>query len=121
MRWLLDAFGRGPRAVQQIAQWVLGSKASLVLTNVAGPASALVLAGRPVERMMFWVPHPGEEIGLGLSAYSYRGRLALGVIGDAVRVPDPQRIARLFEREVAALARQVDAAAAPRRQHAARH
>ena len=110
LRWLLDAFGRGPRAVQQFAQWVLGSKASLVLTNVAGPASPLVLGGRTIERMMFWVPHPGEELGMGLSAFSYRGRLSLGVIGDAVRVRDPQRIARLFEREVASLLRQVDTA-----------
>jgi diacylglycerol O-acyltransferase len=112
LRWLLDAFGRGPRPVQQLAQWVLGSKASLVLTNVAGPANPLMLGGRTIDRMMFWVPHPGEELGMGLSAFSYRGRLSLGVIGDAVRLRDPQRIARLFEREVAALMRQVDAAAA---------
>jgi 3-deoxy-D-arabino-heptulosonate 7-phosphate (DAHP) synthase class II len=80
-----------------------------VLTNVAGPARPLRLAGRSIERMMFWVPHPGEDIGLGVSVYSYRGRLSMGVIGDAVRVPDPQRIARLFEHEVAALERGVAA------------
>lgn len=112
MCWVLDAFGRGPRRVQQLAQRLFGSKASLVLTNVAGPARPLVLAGRSIERMMFWVPHPGEDLGLGVSVYSYRGRLSLGVIGDAVRVPDPERIARLFEREVATLARCIETASA---------
>jgi diacylglycerol O-acyltransferase len=115
MHWLLDVFGRGPRPLQQAAQHLFGSKVSLVLTNVAGPVQALSLAGRRIERFMFWVPHPGEDTGLGISVFSYRGKLSLGVIGDAARVPDPQRITQLFEREVAALHRcaQTPAAAHP--------
>jgi WS/DGAT/MGAT family acyltransferase len=112
MHWLLDVFGRGPRPLQQVAQHLFGSKVSLVLTNVAGPVQALSLAGRRIDRFMFWVPHPGEDAGLGISVFSYRGKLSLGVIGDAERVPDPQRIAQLFEREVAALARCAQAPAA---------
>jgi diacylglycerol O-acyltransferase / wax synthase len=111
MRWLFDVFGRGPRTVQQVAQRLFGSKASLVLTNVAGPVKPLSLAGRRIDRLMFWVPHPGEDIGLGISVFSYRGKLSLGVIGDAARVPDPQRIARLFEHEVTALLRRARALA----------
>jgi len=116
MRWLFDVFGRGPKTVQQVAQRLFGSKASLVLTNVAGPVRPLSLAGRRIDRLMFWVPHPGEDIGLGISVFSYRGKLSLGVIGDAARVPDPQRIARLFEREIAALHRR--ALAMPRKEPA---
>lgn len=112
MQWLLDAFGRGPKLVQQTAQRLFGSKASLVLTNVAGPVRPVSLAGRRIDRMMFWVPHPGEDLGLGVSIFSYRGKVSLGVIGDAARVPDPQRIARLFERELAALERCVARVAA---------
>lgn len=112
MHWLLDIFGRGPRPVQQVAQHLFGSKVSLVLTNVAGPVQALSLAGRRIDRFMFWVPHPGEDAGLGISVFSYRGKLSLGVIGDAERVPDPQRIAQLFEREVTALDRCAQAPAA---------
>jgi len=111
MRWLFDVFGRGPKTVQQVAQRLFGSKASLVLTNVAGPVQPLSLAGRRIDRIMFWVPHPGEDLGLGVSVFSYRGKLSLGVIGDAARVPDPQRIAQLFEHEVAALLRRARAMA----------
>jgi len=111
MRWLFDVFGRGPKTVQQVAQRLFGSKASLVLTNVAGPAQPISLAGRRIDRIMFWVPHPGEDLGLGISVFSYRGKLSLGVIGDAARVPDPQRIAHLFEHEVAALVRRARAMA----------
>jgi diacylglycerol O-acyltransferase len=105
MRWLFDIFGRGPKTVQQVAQRLFGSKASLVLTNVAGPTQPLSLAGRRIDRIMFWVPHPGEDLGLGVSVFSYRGKLSLGVIADAARVPDPERIADLFEQEIAALHR----------------
>jgi len=111
MRWLFDVFGRGPKTVQQVAQRLFGSKASLVLTNVAGPVQPISLAGRRIDRIMFWVPHPGEDLGLGVSVFSYRGKLSLGVIGDAARVPDPQRITHLFEREIAALHRQARAIA----------
>lgn len=112
MRWLLDVFGRGPKPLQQVAQHLFGSKVSLVLTNVAGPVQPLSLAGRRIERFMFWVPHPGDDVGLGVSVFSYRGKLSLGVIGDAARLPDPERIAHLFEREVAALHRSALALAA---------
>jgi len=105
MRWLFDVFGRGPKTVQQVAQRLFGSKASLVLTNVAGPVHPLSLAGTRIDRIMFWVPHPGEDMGLGLSVFSYRGKLSLGVIADAARVPDPQRVAHLFEQEITALLR----------------
>lgn len=120
MRWLLDAFGRGPKAIQQLAQGLFGSKTSLVLTNVAGPPRPLALAGRHIDRMMFWVPHPGEDLGLGVSVFSYRGKLSLGVIGDAERLPDPQRIARLFEHEVAALLRHAASTAPPARRPSGR-
>ena len=47
MRVLLDIFGRTPKAVEDIANQIFGSKTSLVMTNVAGPRSALYLAGWP--------------------------------------------------------------------------
>jgi hypothetical protein len=39
-------------------------KASLVMTNVIGPEDKVYLAGVPVDQMMFWVPHPGNELRL---------------------------------------------------------
>ena len=102
---LFDIFGRGPKALQDLSNRWFGSKCSLVLTNVAGPRDTLYLAGVPIDRMMAWAPHPGEELGMTLSILSYRGHAALTVIGDAHLVPDPEAITDLFHREFEALKR----------------
>lgn len=106
MRTLLDLFGRLPKAVEDIASDIFGSRTSVVMTNVAGPRETLVLAGVPIERMMFWVPHPGRQVGVGISIMSYRGMATLAVIADARLVPDPEWITARFGREFAALRRQ---------------
>jgi len=105
MRLLLDLFGRGPKALEDIACQIFGSKASLVLTNVVGPRQTIRLAGVPVDRLLFCVPHPGEQIGMGVSILSYRGMATLTVIADAGLVPDPQAITKAFNRELAAMSR----------------
>lgn len=106
MRLLLDLFGRGPKAIEDIACEIFGSKASLVLTNVIGPGETIRLAGVPVDRLAFCVPHPGDRIGMGVSIFSYRGSATLTVIADAGLVPDPQTITHAFDREVAAMIRE---------------
>jgi WS/DGAT/MGAT family acyltransferase len=103
MRLLLDLFGRVPKALEDVATSLYGSKASVVMTNVVGPRERLCLAGVPVERMMFWVPHPGEQLGMGISIMSYRGQATLAVIADARLVPDPESITAAFEREFEAM------------------
>ncbi len=99
MRFLLELCGRGPKAIEDIANSIFGSKASLVMTNVVGPKDSVYLAGVPVDQMMFWVPHPGKELGLGISILSYRGAASLAVIADASLVPDPEAITDEFNRE----------------------
>ncbi len=106
MQLLFDIFGRVPKAVEDVASLVFGSKTSLVLTNVIGPRSHVGLAGVPVERMMFCVPHPGRELGMGISILSYGGMATLTVMADAHLVPDPQTITRGFNREFDAMRRQ---------------
>jgi diacylglycerol O-acyltransferase len=100
---LFDLFGRGPKALEDLAGWVLGSKASVVLTNVAGPRETASLAGSPIARMMFCVPHPGDELGMGISIFSYRGEATLTVMADVNLVPDPSAITQAFDSEFAAL------------------
>lgn len=99
MKALLDLLGRTPKAIEDFASSIFGSKASLVLTNVAGPREPVFLAGVPLDRMMFWVPHPGRQLGVGISILSYRGMAALAVIADAGLVPDPELITDEFNRE----------------------
>jgi WS/DGAT/MGAT family acyltransferase len=107
MLLLFDIFGRGPKAVEDVANEIFGSKASVVMTNVAGPRETRHLAGVVVDRMMFWVPHPGRQLGMGISIMSYRGLATLGVIADARLVPDPEAITDGFNREFEVLVRAV--------------
>ena len=100
---LFNIFGRGPKAVEDIAVQLFGTKASLVMTNVAGPKEQLYLAGVPIDRVMFWVPHPGRELGMGISILSYRDRATLSVVADAHLVPDPQAITAEFHHEFATM------------------
>ena len=119
---LFDILGRGPKPLEDFANEIFGSKASVVMTNVAGPKKTLYLAGVPIDRMMFWVPHPGRQLGMGISILSYRGMASLAVIADAHLVPDPDAITTRFNREFAQMLRRVkaDAARAPARKPAAR-
>jgi WS/DGAT/MGAT family acyltransferase len=100
---LFDIFGRGPKAIEDLAVDLFGSKASVVMTNVRGSQQPLYLAGVPIDRIMFWVPHPGSQLGMGISILSYRGFASLGVVADARLVPDPERITEQFNREFATM------------------
>jgi WS/DGAT/MGAT family acyltransferase len=102
---LFDLFGRGPKAAGDLAVDLFGSKASLVMTNVAGPQRTVHLAGVPVDRLMFWVPHPGRQLGMGISILSYKGEATLAVVADAHLVPDPEAITSAFGREFARMSK----------------
>ena len=112
MRLLLDIFGRGPKLVEDLACEIFGSKASLVLTNVIGPQDTMRLCDAPIDRLMFCVPHPGDQIGMGVSILSYRRQVTLTVIADAALVPNPQAITQAFNREVDEMVRRARRAGA---------
>ena len=99
---VLSVMGLAPVEVEQVGLRFFGSKATAVLTNVPGPREPLYLAGRKVERVMFWVPQSGR-LGLGVSILSYAGGVMLGVASDEGLVPDPERIVAAFATEFAAL------------------
>jgi WS/DGAT/MGAT family acyltransferase len=99
---ILGAMGFVPRRLESIGVRFFTHKSSVVLTNVIGPRSTLSLGGCPIERILFWVPQSGE-IGLGLSILSYRGEISIGVMADALRVPDPAELVEGIERELRAL------------------
>jgi hypothetical protein len=48
---------------------------------------------------MFWVPHPGRQLGMGISILSYVGNVSMAVIADGHLVPDPWAITDRFNRE----------------------
>ena len=71
---------------------VLGAKTTAIVTNVPGPREPVWLAGRRVEDVVFWVPQ-AASVGLGVSLFSYAGRVLVGVAADARLVPDPRALA----------------------------
>ncbi len=95
---VLSLMGLAPVEVEQVGLRFFGSKATTVLTNVPGPREPLYLAGRKIDRVMFWVPQSGR-LGLGISIISYAGGVMLGIASDAGLVPDPERIVEAFKLE----------------------
>jgi len=86
---ILSAVGLSSVQVERLVVEVFGRKASLITTNVPGPRTPLTLAGLPLERVLFWVPQAGG-VGLGVSLFSYAGRVVWGVSSDVGRLPDPE-------------------------------
>ncbi len=99
---VLSLMGLAPVEIEQVGLRFFGSKATAVLTNVPGPRQPLYLAGRKIEKVMFWVPQSGR-LGLGISIISYAGGVMLGVASDAGLVPDPERIVEAFKVEFEAV------------------
>jgi hypothetical protein len=99
---VLSVIGLAPVEVEQLGLRFFGSKATAVLTNVPGPRQPLYMAGRKIDKVMFWVPQSGH-LGLGISILSYDGGVMLGIATDAGLVPDPERIVENFAVEFAAV------------------
>jgi WS/DGAT/MGAT family acyltransferase len=66
---LLSLMGLAPVEVEQLGLRFFGSKATAVLTNVPGPRQPLYMAGRKIDKVMFWVPQSGH-LGLGIRILS---------------------------------------------------
>src|SRR5437667_387271 len=81
---VLNVMGLAPVEVERMGLRFFGSKATAVLTNVPGPREPLYLAGRKLDKVMFWVPQSGH-LGLGISILSYAGGVMLGVATDEGR------------------------------------
>lgn len=95
---ILKLLGIVPLALQRFVVKLFAAKTTAVMTNVPGPRQTLYLAGKPIRDIFFWVPQSGR-VGLGISIFSYAGRVRLGVGADAGLVPDPETIVAGFHDE----------------------
>jgi hypothetical protein len=89
-------------AIERIGVGLFTGKATMLITNVPGPAGVVKLAGQEVTSMGVWAPTSGS-LGLGFSLLTYAGELRLGVASDAGLIPDPQALVSAFEREIKAI------------------
>ncbi len=104
--WLLvQGLGLLPAALERLASTFYAGKATLVLTNVIGPRRPIYIAGTRVSQMTFWEPESGG-LGLGVSIYSYAGRITVGVISDRNLVARPQAITAAVTRAFEDLAQE---------------
>ncbi len=101
---VLGAAGLVPRPVERLLMRFFGSKGTAVVTNVRGPDRELYLAGQVLRQLAFFVPQ-SAELGLGVSFFSYSGRIETGVIADSELVPDPARLTREISHELRLLVR----------------
>ena len=99
---VLAGMGVAPETIKERVLDALAANASIVITNVRGPEQPRYLAGRRIEREMFWVPQSGG-IGIGVSILSYAAEVSFGVIADLQRVPNPADITHHFTAEFEAL------------------
>jgi diacylglycerol O-acyltransferase len=95
----LGALGLSPARVQDAGARFLATKGSLVMTNVPGPRERVRIAGAELAGVVPWVPQAGG-MALGLSVFSYDGRVVLGAAGDARVVPDPEGVLAAIVREL---------------------
>lgn len=101
---ILGLMGLTPPQVERRLVDVFSTKCTLVLTNVPGPRRPVYLAGTRLAGVVGWVP-AGGSVGLGLSIFSYDGRVTVGVRADAGLVPDPDALIDAFMDELAQLAK----------------
>jgi len=92
---ILNLLGMLPGELADRTVQMFASKATAVLTNVPGPRQLLYLAGKPMRRILCWVPQSGQ-IGLGISIVSYAGGVTLGLAVDEKLVQDPGAIMDAF-------------------------
>jgi len=69
---------------------------------MAGPDKPIRLAGTPVKGMFIMAPRSGS-VGLGVTIFSYDGRVTIAVNADAGLVTQPDELLRGFVAELRAL------------------
>lgn len=99
---LLNAMGMAPPWVEDRLIGFFTDKASMVVTNVPGPREQLDFAGAPITGVLVWAPCSGS-LGMTVSIFSYAGEVTVGFMTDTALVPDPGRLARAYEEQLAQL------------------
>lgn len=60
---------------------MFSAHSTLVMSNVPGPIDPVSINGYEIKNLSFLVPHRGTT-GIGLSVFSYRGKMQFGMIAD---------------------------------------
>ncbi|KAL6063449.1 hypothetical protein QOT17_011597 [Balamuthia mandrillaris] len=77
--------------------------ASVIFTNVKGPEEGLLLGGKSISRLCFFVPTLLESTPIGLSILSYNGHISVGLSYNQQQIQHPHRFLQLFREQVSLL------------------
>jgi hypothetical protein len=102
---VLGAMGLASPSLERFGIDLFTMKATLLMTNVPGPAGRVQVAGEDVTSMVVWAPTSGS-LGVGFSLLTYADELRLGVATDANLVRDPDALVAAFERELEEMMRE---------------
>lgn len=103
----LSVVGALPRFMQYLIMKRFHNRMTAAVTNVPGPKEAIEFAGKEVSDIKFWVPR-SEDIGVGISIFSYDGGVSVGVAADESLVSEPDRLADAFNQEMEAILETVE-------------
>jgi len=100
----LCMIGISPFGGERLSIDFFSAKVTMVVSNMVGPNEPIRLAGVPVKGMLIMAPRTGS-VGLGVSIFSYNGRVTIGVNADAGLLSDPDELLRAIVVELRALRR----------------
>ncbi len=84
---LVRVAGRLPARLQTALLGIFSRRATVIITNVIGPAEGRSVAGVRMDELMLCVPQ-GMTVGVGVSIISYDGQLRIGFLVDQRLMPD---------------------------------
>eukprot|EP00177_Eucheuma_denticulatum_P008634 GFKZ01015711.1.p1 GENE.GFKZ01015711.1~~GFKZ01015711.1.p1 ORF type:complete len:343 (+),score=39.49 GFKZ01015711.1:497-1525(+) len=88
-----------PTRLRRKAWHCLGSSATALFSNVAGPREVLRIGGIDVPSVYFFPP-PNVQVAVDFGIFSYAGNVYIGAAGDANRLSHPQKLVDLFVEQV---------------------
>lgn len=95
---MLGTIGHLSAAAQKQLLRLFHGKCSAIITNVPGPTRPIHFAGGRASDLMFWVPQ-SLDVALGVSIFSYAGKVRVGVSTDANVIADPSELVAHLEAE----------------------
>ena len=100
----LSVIGIWPTRNARLWTDFFSAKATVVVSNIVGATKPIHLAGVTVKRMLIMAPRSGS-VGLGVTIFSYNGRVTFGVNAAAALLPDPSELLGAMVTELRALRR----------------
>ena len=96
---LVRAAGSTSAFIEHVGVRLFSRRATVMVSDVRGPAEPVRLGGVTVRDLIAWAPAPGS-VPLAVTLLSYAGHVRVGVLADARIVGNPGRLVQRIEQEL---------------------